>query len=117
MHKLGEVSTATTDGVEGTNIKLSTSFTDQFKKINAITEFAAKNNMNVTGLSNSDDALVSAFSYEVKTSVPFLQFDEKELKTIIRSAPSIVLLKNGVIKGKWHFNDTPSVTELKQAMR
>lgn len=117
LHKLGDVNTATTDGVAGTEIKLSDSFKKQFNQINTLTEFAAKNNMNVTALSNSDDALVSAFSYEVKTSVPFLQFDEKELKTIIRSSPSVVLLKNGVIKGKWHFNDTPSITELQEAMR
>jgi uncharacterized membrane protein YphA (DoxX/SURF4 family) len=117
LHKLGEVSKQASDGIEGTQIKLSESFVNQYKLINDITSFAKSKNFNVTGLSNSNAGLVDAFSYEVKTSIPFLQFDEKELKTIIRSSPSMVLMKNGVIKGKWHFNDTPTLAELQEAMK
>jgi hypothetical protein len=35
------------------------------------------------------------------------------LKTIIRSNPGILLMRNGEIIKKWHGNDTPSFEEVK----
>ena len=39
--------------------------------------------------------------------------DEKVLKTIVRSNPGIILVKQGIILGKWHYNDLPSMDWLK----
>lgn len=38
--------------------------------------------------------------------------DGTAVKTVVRSNPGIVALKNGVIVGKWHWNDRPSTVEL-----
>ncbi|WKN46407.1 hypothetical protein [Tunicatimonas pelagia] len=38
------------------------------------------------------------------------------LKTIIRANPGIVLLSDGVVQGKWHYNDTPSADDLQQRL-
>lgn len=37
--------------------------------------------------------------------------DDTSLEAIIRANPGLVLLKNGVVKGKWHYNDFPDFQE------
>ena len=39
--------------------------------------------------------------------------DETTLKTVIRANPGLVLLQNGVVLGKWHYNDMPDAADLK----
>jgi hypothetical protein len=50
---------------------------------------------------------------KAKYKLPFtFQFtDVTTLKTIVRSNPGLVLLKEGVILGKWHYNDIPQFNE------
>ena len=38
--------------------------------------------------------------------------DSKMLKTMIRSSPGYILLKDGVVQKKWHYNDKPSPEQL-----
>lgn len=40
--------------------------------------------------------------------------DSKMLKTMIRSSPGYILMKDGIIQEKWHYNDKPSVDDLIQ---
>lgn len=58
-----------------------------------------------------DDA--EAFNELNKTHFDFLQGDETNLKTIIRSNPGLLLIINGTVAGKWHYNDLPSSEEIK----
>ena len=51
---------------------------------------------------------INLFKKETGIDVPFYLTDEITLKTIIRSNPGIMLIKNGTILDKWHHNDTPS---------
>ena len=41
---------------------------------------------------------------------PFCFTDETTLKTVIRSNPGLVLLKNGIVIGKWSHNRLPEIT-------
>ena len=50
---------------------------------------------------------------ELNLPYNFFATDEITLKTIVRSNPGLVLLKRGVIIGKWHYNDFPCVETFK----
>lgn len=47
---------------------------------------------------------------------PVASMDETTLKTIVRSNPGVLLISNGVVKGKWHFNDLPDLETLQSLL-
>ena len=49
--------------------------------------------------------------------IPHYYADATVLKTIIRSNPGIVLLEDGTVRSKWHFNDLPTLTELQVVLK
>lgn len=62
-------------------------------------------------------ASFEAFRHEAQLNLPFYMGDEKMLKTIIRSNPGLILLTDGVVTGKWHYNDIPSPDVIRQMLR
>lgn len=52
------------------------------------------------------------FRHEYQLAVPFYFADATVLKAMIRSNPGVMLLRNGVVLGKWHYNDIPSPQEI-----
>ncbi len=57
---------------------------------------------------------IEKFRHDNQTAYPFYTADPVFLKTIIRSNPGLMLLKDGTVKGKWHRNHIPSFEELKK---
>jgi uncharacterized membrane protein YphA (DoxX/SURF4 family) len=51
-----------------------------------------------------------------KIEYPVYYADDIELKAMIRSNPGMLLLHNGIILKKWHYNDFPSLAEVKDTM-
>lgn len=47
---------------------------------------------------------------------PFATTDKTTLKTIIRSNPGLVLLKDGIVIGQWHYNDFPEADFVNENM-
>ena len=54
------------------------------------------------------------FLADYQLNMPFFYGDATVLKAMIRSSPGIMLLNNGTVLGKWHFNDTPTAEEVKK---
>lgn len=65
-------------------------------------------------LTSSGEQAYENFRHEYQLAVPYYFADATVLKTVIRSNPGLVLIQDGVVKGKWHWRDVPDASELKQ---
>lgn len=66
-------------------------------------------------LTSVSDKEINAFQNEFQlTGVPYYKVDATVLKTIMRSNPGTWLMQDGVVRGKWHYNTTPSAEEVKK---
>jgi len=88
---------------------LDKSSNEGFEMMNKLTAGLKQKGFELNGLTASNIASANAKS---GNTVTFNNLDAIPIKTMIRSNPGIVLLKDGVIKGKWHYNDLPTVADL-----
>lgn len=63
-------------------------------------------------LTSSSSHDFDVFRHEVNLAAPYFFADATVLKTMVRSNPGVLLLKNGVVVGKWHYNDLPTAAEV-----
>lgn len=82
------------------------------EKINKLADYAMHYQHQFYCLTASPEITINEFIEKNKASYEFFNTDEITLKTIIRSNPGLVLLKEGTIIAKWHYNDIPEVSEL-----
>ncbi len=101
-----------------TGVKLLVIFSDVNKaRIRTIPEI-----MNLSGqiqniaetwvIMSNDEATYESFRHEHQIALPYYFADGTLLKTMVRSVPGLLLLKDGVILGKWHNNDIPTSEEI-----
>lgn len=87
--------------------------TKNIQDINRLAEFVLESGKcNFICLTSSAEAEVNEFKEKTQAPYMFFNTDEITLKTIIRSNPGLVLLKKGVIIGKWHHNNIPTSEEI-----
>ena len=60
----------------------------------------------------ADDATIDDFRRAIGADYPFHRGDDILLKTIIRSNPGVVLMKEGVIVNKWHHGKLPAFDDI-----
>ncbi len=63
-------------------------------------------------LTSASSAEIDDFIRSQQLKVPYYFVDATVLKTISRSNPGLWLLQDGVVRGKWHYNDTPDAAEV-----
>jgi hypothetical protein len=92
---------------------------DSFADINALVAGAEqleapKVEPLVLTASSSQD--FDVFRHEVNLAAPYYFGDATVLKTMMRANPGIMLLKNGLVVGKWHHNDVPSLETIRELL-
>jgi hypothetical protein len=84
------------------------------EEINNLAYWAQENGYSFICITSSLIDQSIAFAEETGAPYEFFTCDEITLKTIIRSNPGLILIKNGDILGKWHYNDIPTPEEFKE---
>ena len=79
----------------------------QIKKLNKLSLKAKAEGYEVVGVANNPVE-------NIAFNLCFM--DQTTMKTIIRSNPGILLISNGVVKAKYHYNDLPSVNQLNKKL-
>jgi len=88
--------------------------TENLDKINNIAAFCEQESYNFYCLTASSEEDIVEF---IDTNDPIYDFyntDPITLKTIVRSNPGLVLLRNGTILNKWSYKNIPEVEELQK---
>jgi uncharacterized membrane protein YphA (DoxX/SURF4 family) len=78
---------------------------------------ALGNDLSSTAITASSGIDFENLRHDVQLAVPYFYSDKTLLKTMIRSNPGLVLMKDGVVMEKWHYNDIPAADEVLNALR
>ncbi len=78
------------------------------EKLAPLAEIALQSGHEWIALTASPPEIVNDFRKKHDAAYPFFFSDERELKTIIRSNPGLVVLKDGVVVEKWPYRKFPS---------
>jgi hypothetical protein len=65
------------------------------------------------GLASNTYDEINTYRHEHQVNYDVLTGDATMLKTIIRSNPGLILLREGTVIGKWHYNDLPTYDTFK----
>lgn len=80
--------------------------------INVLYDFASEHNYAFYCLTASGDKAIERWQEMTGAEYPFLMADDVTLKTVIRSNPGLLLLKDGVIYNKWGCHNLPKEEDL-----
>ena len=84
----------------------------QFGRLNLIYEYAIEEGYPFYGLTASGEKAITKWRDGTGAEYAFCQTDDIVLKTMIRSNPGLILLKDGKIIRKWSHNNLPDDTML-----
>lgn len=110
----------TEDSFEGNKLYVivhnaNTADHSSFEDINELIKNLAEN-VFVAAITASDYQSMENLRNDVQLAVPYYYADATVLKTIVRSNPGIWLMQDGVVKGKWHYNDVPDAREVENLL-
>lgn len=83
-------------------------------KINNLAGWAMGKGMSFICLTSTVAEEAAVFAEETGAPYEFFNCDEITLKTIIRSNPGLMLIKDGTVIKHWHYNDIPTPEEFEK---
>lgn len=84
-------------------------------RINDFASVCALNNVEFAGLTSSDSITLMNFKKEYRVTYPFYSnLDDVPLRTMIRSNPGLILLKDATVIAMWHYHSFPSFADVKE---
>src|SRR5690606_10625898 len=85
------------------------------QKMNEVAkDLALAYNTRVVLLTSSNNELVEKVSEELDLVMEILNVDAVPLKSMVRSNPGVLLMENGYVKNKWHYNTFPKYETLEK---
>ena len=84
------------------------------KKINTLAARCLKHHIGFMCLTSSDDEAIKTYKELYHPPYSFYSTDDVQLRTMIRSNPGLVLIKGGVLMGRWHFHSIPGYASVHQ---
>ncbi|MGV9014082.1 MAG: MauE/DoxX family redox-associated membrane protein [Flavobacteriales bacterium] len=91
--------------------------TGNMATINKLAQDAEAHGWAVFGLTSSGFTDVDEFKFQHQAAFEFLSCDDVTLKTVVRSNPGVLVLSNGVVRGKWNGNDAPTFAAAEKALK
>ena len=85
-------------------------------QINEVYEYAQENGYPFYCLTASTDKGINMWIGQTGAEYTFCHTDETTLKTVIRSNPGLVLLKDGTVISKWGFRQLPDEAQLSEPL-
>ena len=93
---------------------LHKSSTKSQDEINTLADWAMQQGYSFICLTSTLPDESRAFAQANGAPYEFFNCDEITLKTMIRSNPGLIVIKDGTILGKWHYNDIPTPEEFQR---
>jgi uncharacterized membrane protein YphA (DoxX/SURF4 family) len=87
-----------------------------FEKANELYKICTANGYSFAVLTSTLPETIEKFKKEnnLDENMMFLFADDTSLMPIVRSNPGLILIKNSVVLGKWHWRDLPTFERLKE---
>lgn len=85
--------------------------------MNALLPWADSKGIKIAVVSGSVKDEVLAFKKQHQLQLPFYVMDGTTMKTMVRSNPGLLMIRKGVIVGKWSENRWPSQTDIEALMQ
>ncbi len=92
--------------------KLEEASDERIDEINDVYDYSIEKNITFYCVTGSPEEAIEQWIDRSGAEYPFLFADDILLKTIIRSNPGLVLLKEGTVFMKWHYKDIPEEDEI-----
>ncbi len=93
---------------------LSKSDAESQEVINSLARWAMDQGMQFIGLTSALPDESEEFTQKHNVPYEFFNTDEITLKTIVRSNPGLIIIKDATIVAKYHYNDIPSPEDFKE---